>query len=69
MHKKIIHIASCDKFIPPFIKFVKENFDSNDHEFLLTKGMAEKSLNITSNVYLAKSSKLGRLKHYFQVII
>ena len=69
MHKKILHIASCDKFIPPFIEFIKENFDFSDHEFMLTNGMAEESLEITSNVYLSSPSKLGKLKHYLQVSI
>ncbi|SNT69965.1 TDP-N-acetylfucosamine:lipid II N-acetylfucosaminyltransferase [Psychrobacter sp. LV10R520-6] len=69
MSKKILHIAGCDKFIPPFIDFVKENFDCSEHEFLLTSGMAEKKLNFTPKVRLAKPSKLGKIKHYCQVVI
>lgn len=69
MSKKILHIAPCDEFIPPFIDFVKDNFEFNDHEFLLTKGVDEKNLNITSNVYLVESSRIGKLQHYSQLII
>ena len=25
MATKVLHVASCDKFIPPFVEFVKEN--------------------------------------------
>jgi len=32
---KILHIMILDKFIPPFIKFINENFDPNDHIFVI----------------------------------
>lgn len=69
MNKKILHIAPCDEFIPPFIEFVKDNFEFNDHEFLLTNGVDEKNLNIASNVHLVGSSKIGKLQYYSQLII
>lgn len=66
---KTLHIAGCDKFIPPFVEFVKENFDFTQHEFLLAHGMASKELKITPNVYLSKPSLLSKLKHYGQAMI
>lgn len=70
MAKKILHIASGEKFVPPFIKFVKDNFNFNDHEFLLTKGMAQASLTLANNItVLAKETKTARLKHYFQILV
>ncbi|MCQ9618249.1 hypothetical protein L1889_17490 [Paenalcaligenes niemegkensis] len=69
MTKKTLHIASCDKFIPPFIEFVKENFNSFEHEFLLTNGMAERELKRDKNIYLSKISILGKLIFYAKVII
>jgi hypothetical protein len=69
MSKKILHIAGCDKFIPPFIEFVKEYFDFSAHDFLLMNGMASKELKITPNVHLSKRSILSRLKHYWQAMI
>lgn len=69
MRKKILHIAGCDKFIPPFIEFIEEHFDYNDHEFLLTNGMAAQELKKNVNVSLAKRTIIGRLKYYFQAII
>ncbi|MEJ5283463.1 MAG: TDP-N-acetylfucosamine:lipid II N-acetylfucosaminyltransferase [Brevinematales bacterium] len=31
----IVHIMILDKFIPPFIDFIEENFDEKDHIFIL----------------------------------
>lgn len=70
MSKQILHIASGEKFIPPFIEFVKENFNFDEHEFLLTKGMAQDALVPASNVtLLAKNTKIAKFKHYSQVLI
>lgn len=69
MTKKTLHISGCDKFIPPFIDFLKDNFDFKQHEFLLTGGMAENNLIKASNVHLANKNKLGRLNHYFKSLI
>lgn len=69
MTKKILHIAGCDKFIPPFIEFVKEHFDFKVHEFLLTGGMAQGQLKLHPNVQLSKRSILEYLQHYVQAII
>lgn len=69
MTKKILHIARCEKFIPSFVAFIKENFDFARHEFLITHGMAEEDLNITKNVHLSKRSIPSMLKHYWQAMI
>lgn len=69
MSNKILHISSCDKFIPPFIQFVRENFYFEKHQFLLHNGMAEKELIKAPNIYFSKRSIFGRLKHYSQAII
>ena len=69
MRKKILHIGNSDKFIPPFIEFVKEHFDFNEHQFYLTGGMAEKELKPHPNVKLGKKGKLNRIKEYLQLII
>ena len=69
MEYKVVHIGACDKFIPPFIQFVKDHFDLNVHEFLLLNGMAGKDLNTTPNVHLSGGSNRSVLKHYWQAII
>lgn len=66
--KKILHVASCDKFIPPFIDFVNKHFIAKEHEFLLS-GMADGELKDSDNIHLAGKSKVSKLKHYFRLII
>lgn len=68
MTQKILHLGSCDKFIPPFIEFIKDNFDFNDHLFLLTNSNSENELINHSNVKLSSKGKLSKVKHYALVI-
>lgn len=35
---RIFHLMSNDKFIPPFIKFINDNFNSKEHEFCIFGG-------------------------------
>jgi len=68
MTQKILHLGPCDKFIPPFIEFIKDNFDFNNHLFLLTNSMSENELINHSNVKLSGKGKLSKVKHYALVI-
>ncbi|WP_281950357.1 hypothetical protein [Nitrosophilus kaiyonis] len=34
MKNKILHLMALDKFIPPFIKFIKENCEIDRHLFV-----------------------------------
>lgn len=67
--KKILHVASCDKFLPPFIDFVNKHFIAKGHEFLLKSGMADGELKDSDNIHLAGKSKVSKLKYYFRLII
>lgn len=67
--KKILHIAGCDKFIPPFIKVIKDNFKFSEHEFLLTKGLTDDELIKAENVVLSDSDVKSKLLYYLRVII
>lgn len=69
MTKKILHIGGCDKFIPPFIKFIKEHFNFDEHEFLLTSGLAAAELIDNKNISLSSIAFSARLKHHFQATI
>lgn len=69
MYKKILHIAGCDKFIPPFVMFIRDNFEFKQHVFLLNGGMSEKELITAPNIHFSKNSIFERLKHYLQAII
>lgn len=69
MTKKILHIGSCDKFLPPFIEFLKDNFNFDEHTFLLTKGMSDDKLPNYNNVKLSGTGKCARFKFYNQVLL
>lgn len=69
MSKKFLHIASCDNFIPPFIQLVSANFSNDQHEFLLTGGMAETTLIKSQNVHLADATPKGKIRHYLSCLV
>lgn len=64
---KILHVGCCDKFLPPFIDFIKENFEPSDHEFLLYSGMGEGKN--SNNVRIFEKTLCQRLKYYFLVFV
>lgn len=68
MSNKILHIAACYTFIPPFIEFINSNFESDNHEFLLTPIMAESNLPNSKNIKLCGNTRSARLSHYSQVV-
>ncbi|MBH0038955.1 TDP-N-acetylfucosamine:lipid II N-acetylfucosaminyltransferase [Pseudoalteromonas sp. SWN166] len=67
--KKILHVASCDKFIPPYIKFINEHFNRDEHEFLLKNGMADDELEQSDNVSMAGYTTFSKLKYHLNLII
>lgn len=69
MSSAILHIADCNKFIPPYIEFLKEKFDLSNHEFFLTDGVAKKDIVIDSNIHLLKNTKIGKLTFYLFLLI
>jgi dTDP-N-acetylfucosamine:lipid II N-acetylfucosaminyltransferase len=69
MSEKILHIGSCDKFLPPFIEFIKEHFDFDGHQFYLTPGMASGELKNLTNIVHGRKGKLNRIKEYWHLIM
>ena len=70
MTKKILHIAAYANFIPPFINIVKEEFDFEEHEFLLTDGVEGSELINEKNVKLFVAKTIySKLSYYIKVII
>lgn len=72
MSKKILHICTRDGFISSFIEFIKENFDFNEHAFLIkdNKKFAGQQLvpaNNNVNAY-ACNSLFSKLNYYYQAI-
>ncbi len=64
---KILHIGGCDKFLPPFIELIKENFDFDQHEFLLHSGMGKAPDYPNVKVYERKI--IERLKFYIVALL
>jgi dTDP-N-acetylfucosamine:lipid II N-acetylfucosaminyltransferase len=64
---KILHIMHLEKFIPPFIKFINENFDPNNHLFVI-KGKPRSDygmdLNINNVFWLDGELKIVEFKEY-----
>lgn len=67
--KKILHVASCDKFIPPYVKFINEHFNCDEHEFLIKNGMSDSELEQSDNVCLAGRATFSKLKYHYNLII
>ncbi|WP_417513662.1 TDP-N-acetylfucosamine:lipid II N-acetylfucosaminyltransferase [Marinobacter sp.] len=64
----ILHVAGLDKFIPPFVKLVKEEFQEEKHQFWFT-GSAEKyPLEQSETVYVCKGGVWGKLVGYAKLI-
>jgi hypothetical protein len=58
MNKKIIHVFPRDKFTEPYINFINENFDKNEHLFLILG--SENSYNIKKQdniIFIKKNLK------------
>ncbi len=46
---KYLHICILDKFIPPYIDFIKDNFIINEHKFILVKKKVVHTYGLNSN--------------------
>lgn len=70
MSKKIAHIASNSTFIIGLIQFIKENFNSEEHNFFLTVGDSKDTATIKGykNVALSSSSTSGKFSHYLEIV-
>ncbi len=63
----ILHIANLDKFIPPFIKFVNENFDGKGHLFFVLGNNKKYPIPQQNNLKISKPTLIGAVKHYARV--
>lgn len=69
MTRKVLHIASCATFLPPFVEKINEMFGVNQHEFMLTSGIADNELKQFENVKLFKlEGLLKKIVYYGQLL-
>lgn len=57
---KYLHIALESSFIKSYINFINENFDKNEHKFLIIDGIKEENIKISSDENVIKYISKGR---------
>ena len=72
--KKYIHIMPNEKFIAPYIEFIKDNFNFEEHKFFIIDGVSDEQLKIPNyeNVYFYKSdynkNKIIQILELFKIL-
>lgn len=69
MPKKVLHLSSCEKFLPGFVELINVNFDINKHHFHLTVGPTQERLRQFPNVKIEKKGIVGRFFHYTAALL
>jgi len=69
MTKKILHICQASPIISQFIEFMNERFDLSAHEFRVFGEHARCPVNQVNNVYEPSTTRLGRARSYFGLIL
>lgn len=68
-HGKILHVCHLDKFIPPFINFVEDNFDNFAERHLIYLSGDGREFSLThNNVITAGCSNISNYKYYLALI-
>ncbi|CAI1664860.1 TDP-N-acetylfucosamine:lipid II N-acetylfucosaminyltransferase [Serratia fonticola] len=65
---KIVHVCSIDKFIPPFIKYIDDNFNSSEHIYWIFGEDSRYNLEHSANVKLLGSGKANKIKNTMLLI-
>jgi len=67
----ILHVCNLDKFIPPFVKLVNEEFGEENHQFWLpdVEKLNEHPLEKADNIYIGKRTSTGQLCAYLQLLL
>lgn len=60
----ILHVAGLDKFIPPFIKLVREEFEEEDHRFWLTGSLDNYPVECKDDIYVCGGSFCSKVKGF-----
>ncbi|MBD9663191.1 TDP-N-acetylfucosamine:lipid II N-acetylfucosaminyltransferase [Variovorax sp. VRV01] len=68
-NKKILHVGSVDKFIPPFIDFINARFVPDEHQFLMSYGMATKEIKPSNNVAWFDRGLFNRAKFWLAFML
>lgn len=64
----ILHIAGLDKFIPPFVKLVKEEFQEEKHQFWFTGSVEKYPVEQSDTVYVCGGGVWSKLVGYAKLV-
>lgn len=64
----IIHVAGLGKFIPPFLKLVRDEFNKDDHRFWFLRAVEKHPIGQDASVYVCGNGFRRRLQGYANLI-
>lgn len=67
MSQKIIHVCRLDKFIPPFIDLLEENFMSGGHYFWLDGDHERFKVKQNKSTYKVKANAVFKIRGYLRL--
>lgn len=64
----ILHVANLDKFIPPFIELVKEEFREEKNQFWLTGSIEKYPIELSDTVSVCENGLWDKCKGYARLV-
>lgn len=64
----ILHLAGLDKFIPPFVKLIQEEFQEDKHQFWFTRSVEKYPVDQSDTVYVCGGGLWSKLSGYIRLI-
>ena len=65
----ILHVAGLDKFIPPFVKLVREEFEEERHYFWLLNSPEGHPVDDGPDVYVCEKGFVAKFRGYVKLIV
>jgi len=67
----ILHVCTYDRFIPPFIRLVNEEFGKQNHQFWLSgkQKLKQHPIEKADNVFIVHSTIAGQLYAYLKLLL
>ena len=66
----ILHVCTLDKFIPPFVKLINEEFDKKNHQFWVAgvQRLKQHPIEKSDNVFVVRRSLIAQIYAYVRLI-
>lgn len=64
----ILHVAGLDKFIPPFVELIRDEFSKEVHQFWLSGSIETYPVEMSDNIYLCGDSLRERVVGYAMLV-